>query len=192
MRATAQVFADLNAHVDEISLKELDDLAALRRGGSHTAVETYLNLGEYLEDDPGQFDPIVSERMLVGKEILATDYLAQERGYAELRGRVAGSLRAVDALLTPTTPMAPGPVAEADRKDRYAEINLMSMRNTIAANLLGLCAISLPCGFTRDGLPIGLQLIGRPFDEAGVLRLARAYEQATDWGERHPDTEAFG
>jgi aspartyl-tRNA(Asn)/glutamyl-tRNA(Gln) amidotransferase subunit A len=53
-------------------------------------------------------------------------------------------------------------------------------------NFLGLPAISIPCGFTRDGLPIGLQIVGKAFDEADVLQIARAYEQATDWSARRP------
>ena len=56
---------------------------------------------------------------------------------------------------------------------------------TISINLAGLPAISIPCGFTGGGLPIGLQLIGRPFDEAGLLAIARHYEQAHDWHDQH-------
>ena len=61
----------------------------------------------------------------------------------------------------------------------------------MAANLLGLCAISLPCGLSSGGLPIGLQLIGRAFDEAKLLRLAHAFEQATDWSGKHPEMGGF-
>ena len=68
----------------------------------------------------------------------------------------------------------------------------MCLRNTAAANLLGLCAISLPCGFTEDGLPIGLMLIGRPYEEARLLQLARAYEATTEWHLTRPDLSAFG
>jgi aspartyl-tRNA(Asn)/glutamyl-tRNA(Gln) amidotransferase subunit A len=57
---------------------------------------------------------------------------------------------------------------------------------TISVNLAGLPGISIPCGFTKAGLPIGLQLIGKPFDEATVLKVAHAYEQATDWHLRKP------
>jgi aspartyl-tRNA(Asn)/glutamyl-tRNA(Gln) amidotransferase subunit A len=53
-------------------------------------------------------------------------------------------------------------------------------------NVLGLPAISVPCGFTASGLPIGLQIVGRAFDEAGILRVAQAYEQATEWHRRRP------
>jgi aspartyl-tRNA(Asn)/glutamyl-tRNA(Gln) amidotransferase subunit A len=62
----------------------------------------------------------------------------------------------------------------------------LRMRNTMPFNATGLPAISVPCGFTEDGLPIGLQFVGRAFDEATVLRIANAYEQATEWHTKRP------
>ena len=191
VHASTRVFADLNAHVDDISLKELDDLQVLRSRGSLVAVETYLNLKDELENNLDKFDPIVAARMLDGKDFLAVDYLDIQNGYADLRRRIAASLHAVDALITPTTPIVAAAVEEVDQEDRYFPINGLCLRNTMAANLLGLCAISLPCGFTRAGLPIGLQLIGRAFDEGRLLRLAHAYETAMAWGQRHPEMNAF-
>jgi aspartyl-tRNA(Asn)/glutamyl-tRNA(Gln) amidotransferase subunit A len=61
----------------------------------------------------------------------------------------------------------------------------MALR-TAPFNIAGLPALSLPCGFTSGGMPIGLQIVGRPFDEATVLRVGHAYEQATDWHRRRP------
>ena len=115
-----------------------------------------------------------------------------QRAYAQLRRKTHRSLQQVDALLTPTTPLAALPVGEVDREDTYTRINGLCLRNTTAVNLLGLCALSLPCGFTRSGLPIGLQLVGRPWTEARLLLLAHAYEQATPWLRQHPRVEAFG
>ncbi len=189
--AGAQVFAELNTHVEEISLEGLDDLTDLRARGSLVPVETYLNLRDDLENNLDKFDPIVSARMMDGKSFAAVDYLEIQRGYADLRRRIARSLHAVDALITPTTPFAAPPVEEVDREDSYFPINGMCLRNTTAVNLLGLCAVSLPCGFTRGGLPIGLQLVGRAFDEGRLLRLARAYEEATEWGRKQPEMDAF-
>ncbi len=59
-------------------------------------------------------------------------------------------------------------------------------RNTLVFDLISLPAISVPCGFTKDGLPVGLQIVGKAFDEPGVLRIAHAYEQATDWHRQNP------
>lgn len=191
VRASARVFADLGVYVDEISLEVLDGLAQWRSGPSTTAVEAYLyhrrNLAAHLD----QFDPIVAARILDGREVLAADFLAQLRVRDELRCKARLALENVDFLVTPTTPFA-APVLDAvDRDDVYFSINGLCLRNTIAVNLLGLCAVSLPCGFTRAGLPIGLQLIGHPRDEARLLRLAHAFEQATDYHRRAPALDAF-
>jgi Asp-tRNA(Asn)/Glu-tRNA(Gln) amidotransferase A subunit family amidase len=71
--------------------------------------------------------------------------------------------------------------------ESYGDANLHYLRNPAVGNLLALCAVVLPCGFTRDGPPIGLMVYAKPFDEAMALRVARAYEQATDWHRRRPD-----
>ena len=191
VRATAQVFADLNVHVDEISLEVLDDLSVWRSGANVTAVESYLFHQRDLRENLDQFDEIVSARMLHGRDISAVDFLSQLRAREAMRSKALQTLEAVDFLITPTTPFAAPPVHEVDVDDVYFRINGLCLRNTSAVNTLGLCAISLPCGLTRDGLPIGLQLIGKPGDEARLLRLARAYEQAAEWSDMHPDMALF-
>ncbi len=191
VRASAQVFADLHVHVDEISLDVLDDLATWRTGINTTAVESYLYHREDLENNLDQFDPIVSVRMLDGRNIKAVDFLAQMRARDALRRKTLRALETVDFLITPTMPFAAPPLAEVDQEHAYSQINGLCLRNTSAINVLGLCAISLPCGFTRAGLPIGLQLVGRPYDEARLLRLAYAYEQASGYGARSPEIQTF-
>jgi aspartyl-tRNA(Asn)/glutamyl-tRNA(Gln) amidotransferase subunit A len=89
--------------------------------------------------------------------------------------------RAVDLLLTPTTPT----VAPAFPTDPAETPGRSSLRNTGPFNTAGLPAISLPCGFA-DGLPIGLQLVGRWWEEGTALRAAHAYQQSTDWHRRRP------
>jgi Asp-tRNA(Asn)/Glu-tRNA(Gln) amidotransferase A subunit family amidase len=64
--------------------------------------------------------------------------------------------------------------------------DLSGGRNMYPLTMTGLPAITLPCGFSQGGLPIGLQIIGRPFDEAGIIRIARNYEKSTDWHSRRP------
>ncbi len=99
------------------------------------------------------------------------------------------ALESVDLLLTPTTPITAAPIGQEIVSYGGLEEPILAamIRCTAPFNASGLPAISLPCGFTQAGLPIGLQLAGRPFDEALVLRAARAYEQATDWHSRIPD-----
>ena len=98
------------------------------------------------------------------------------------------ALESVDLLVTPTTPVvAPRIGEETVRYGGVEESILMAMiRCTAPFNASGLPALSLPCGFTRARLPIGLQLVGRPFDESTVLRAGHAYEQATEWHDRKP------
>jgi aspartyl-tRNA(Asn)/glutamyl-tRNA(Gln) amidotransferase subunit A len=69
----------------------------------------------------------------------------------------------------------------------YTERNLRYLRNTSIGNILNLCGLSVPCGFTSQGLPIGLMIYGKPFHEDMVLRIGYAFEQATDWHKRVPD-----
>lgn len=192
VRGAADVFADLGVYVDEVALEVLDELAEWRGGPNTTAVEAYLYHRHNLEAHLDQFDPIVSARMLDGRRVLAADFLRQLRARDELRRKARRALENIDFLITPTTPFAAPILAEIDCDDVYSTINGLCLRNTIAVNLLDLCAVSLPCGFTRAGLPIGLQLIGHPHDEARLLRLAHAFEQATDYHRRTPALDAFG
>ncbi|HYC45245.1 MAG TPA: amidase family protein, partial [Burkholderiales bacterium] len=119
-------------------------------------------------------------RLASGKKISAVEYI---RVFA-VRGRVIAefneTLQMFDALLTPTTPLPAIPVSECDQC-----VAPMS-RLTRAANLLDLCALAVPCGFDEIGLPLSLQIIGRAYDEARVLRIGWAYENATDWHTRRP------
>ena len=77
---------------------------------------------------------------------------------------------------------------EADRDEEiYSAVNLSCLRNTAIGNILDLCGLSVPCGFTDSGLPIGLMIYAKPFDEATVLRVGHAFQQATDWHRQTPD-----
>jgi aspartyl-tRNA(Asn)/glutamyl-tRNA(Gln) amidotransferase subunit A len=84
------------------------------------------------------------------------------------------------------TPTSPTPAFKVGEKTENPLQMYLSDIFTISVNLAGLPGMSIPCGFTKAGLPIGLQLIGKPFDEATVLKVAHAYEQATDWHLRKP------
>lgn len=99
------------------------------------------------------------------------------------------ALESVDLLVTPTTPIVAARIGQANIRygGREESVFAAMIRCTGPFNSTGLPALSLPCGFTRAGLPIGLQIAGRPFDEATVLRAGFAYEQATDWHERKPE-----
>ncbi len=193
VRATARVFAELGAYVDEVTLDPLNRLAELRAFKNLTAVETCVSYGSLLQQCGEDFDPIVRQRMVAGFDVSAVEYLTAKRFRDVLQHDAARAMADIDVLLVPTTPFAAPAVDDCDDSGpEYQRVNGMCLRNTAAANLLGLCAISLPCGFTEDGLPIGLMLIGRPYEEARLLQLARAYEATTEWHLTRPDLSAFG
>src|SRR6202035_1304340 len=117
-----------------------------------------------------------------GQNISATEYIRWRQALDHERRLARDFFVEVDLLITPTTPI-PAPAIADLRKDPEAlrPAELVLLRNTRPFNVWGLPAISLPCGFTKSGLPIGLQIAGPRWREDLVLRLARAYEQATEW-----------
>ena len=113
-------------------------------------------------------------------------YLKAQRVRAFIKQDFDEAFRRCDAIITPTAPSTAFKIGEKieDPLQMY-----LSDIYTISVNLAGLPALSLPCGFDGDGMPIGLQIIGKHFDEATILRLAYAYEQATEWHRRKPRIE---
>jgi aspartyl-tRNA(Asn)/glutamyl-tRNA(Gln) amidotransferase subunit A len=140
---------------------------------------------ELLETNPDGLGPYVRRRLEQGMAVRAVTYLASQRTLRELRRQTGRLFRAttgepVDVLLGPTLPRA------ATLLDGSDGAGGGWTRFTRPYNETGLPAITVPCGFTSRGLPIGLQVAGRPFAETDVLRVAHAYEQATDWHRRRP------
>jgi aspartyl-tRNA(Asn)/glutamyl-tRNA(Gln) amidotransferase subunit A len=111
----------------------------------------------------------------------AADYLAAQRARTALRNQVREILGRVDAILSPTAATPGEALARIDPETRFREPSFVN-----PGNLLGLPAISVPCGFSSGGLPIGLQIAAGPFEESLVLAIAHAYERATPWHDRHP------
>jgi aspartyl-tRNA(Asn)/glutamyl-tRNA(Gln) amidotransferase subunit A len=121
----------------------------------------------------------VRPRIQLGRTISARDYLLALAEREEHQRAFATALGNVDALLTPTALTAAIPIDKADQGGTAAHF-------TRPGNYLGLCGVAVPNGFTADGLPISLQILGHPGAEAIALRIAWAYEQATDWSARRP------
>jgi aspartyl-tRNA(Asn)/glutamyl-tRNA(Gln) amidotransferase subunit A len=110
-------------------------------------------------------------------------YLRAQQVQQALRAMLRRVFQRYDVLVTPTSPVEAPPVDDSALAGGEPP---PLTRLTQPFSLVGLPAVSVPCGFTRAGLPIGLQIVGRPFAEAVVLNAAYAYEQATAWHERHP------
>ena len=130
----------------------------------------------------------VQASLLAGQLIPAADYALALRVRRVLAERYRAVFRQVDLLATPTVAVPAYPIADATvaSDGSTTRDSALLSRNTRVANLTGLPAISLPAGFTTSGLPIGLQLIGRAFDEATLLRAATAFEASTEWHTRRP------
>jgi aspartyl-tRNA(Asn)/glutamyl-tRNA(Gln) amidotransferase subunit A len=131
------------------------------------------------------YHPETVRRIRAGEKISVAEYIQQRRALDEARRGIRRAFLDVDVLVTPTTPIPAPAIADLKASPenlRPAELRLL--RNTRPFNVWGLPAISVPCGFTQGGLPIGLQIAGPHWREDLVLRLARAYEQATAWHRR--------
>ena len=136
---------------------------------------------ENLRSQPDHFGQIVRMRFYLGGLFSAGDYVQAQRVRSRVKREFAETLRDVDVLATPTSFR---PAATFKEFDTVALI--MTPSFTAPFNQAGLPAISVPCGFNSAGLPIGLQIAGRPFDEPTVLRVAKAYEQHARWSDTRP------
>jgi len=147
--------------------------------------ESYAYHSETVTKTPDIYNPETLRRIRAGETITVSEYIQKKRQLEEARRRIRHEFAEVDLLVTPTTPVPAPSIAELKVNPealRPAELKLL--RNTRPFNVWGLPAISMPCGFTQTGLPIGLQIAGAPWHEDLVLRLAYAYEQATAWHKR--------
>jgi aspartyl-tRNA(Asn)/glutamyl-tRNA(Gln) amidotransferase subunit A len=188
VREAGRVLQALGARLEGLAVPEAAEALAEQRRAQMIAAEALAVNGKLLDERFDELDPVVAHRMRTGRGLSATDYFAVLRQWAALRERVRGTLADVDALLVPATMIPPRSIATIDRSvESYGDHNLRYLRNTAVGNILALSAVTLPCGFTRDGLPIGLMIYAKPFDEATALRVAWAYEQATEWHRRRPD-----
>jgi aspartyl-tRNA(Asn)/glutamyl-tRNA(Gln) amidotransferase subunit A len=142
-----------------------------------------------VDSQPGEYyGADVRERMRQGLRVPATAYLKAQRVHAVVVRDLEGVFQEVDVLATPTSAI-PAPKLDAGPGQLGAPTGALCSalrRLTQPFNLTGSPAVTVPCGFSRDGLPIGLQLVRRPFDEARLLNLAHAYEHSTLWKDHHP------
>jgi aspartyl-tRNA(Asn)/glutamyl-tRNA(Gln) amidotransferase subunit A len=168
-----QVIRGLVAEIQEVTL----DVPADR---TLQAAESWAVHAENVARSPELYQAETLRRIRTGEKVSAAEYILRRRELDEARRGIRAVFAGVDLLVTPTTPMPAPAIAELKANPealRPAEIRLL--RNTRPFNVWGLPAISVPCGFTRSGLPIGLQIAGPHWREELVLRLGQAYERAT-------------
>jgi aspartyl-tRNA(Asn)/glutamyl-tRNA(Gln) amidotransferase subunit A len=151
------------------------------------SAEAYAFHAEFVARNPELYQPETLRRIRSGQNVSPEVLLESRRELERVRHDILSVFADVDVLVTATTPIAAPTIAELKQNpDRLRPRELLLLRNTRPVNVWRLPAISIPCGFTEAGLPIGLQIIGPPWGESAILRLAHAYEQATTWHKREP------
>jgi aspartyl-tRNA(Asn)/glutamyl-tRNA(Gln) amidotransferase subunit A len=149
------------------------------------AAESFAFHAENVTKNPELYQTETLRRIRTGEKVTAAEYMQRRRELEVARRNVRDVFADVDLLVTPATPIPAPTIAELRASPealRPAELKLL--RNTRPFNVWGLPTISVPCGFTQSGMPIGLQIAGPHWREDLVLRLAHAYEQATAWHKR--------
>jgi len=206
--AAVKQFQTLGAQIVEVSLPHTDYavaayyIIATAEASANLARFDGIRYGARVEGrDPIElygrtrgagFGPEVKRRIILGTYVLSSGYydayyLRAQKVRTLIRNDFLKAFEQVDALLTPTSPIAACKLGE--KTEDPLQMYLMDIY-TLSANLAGICGLSLPCGFTRARLPIGLQLLGKPFGEETILRAAHAYEQSTPWHQEKPPLAA--
>jgi aspartyl-tRNA(Asn)/glutamyl-tRNA(Gln) amidotransferase subunit A len=150
--------------------------------------ESYAYHSEFVTQNPKLYQPETLKRIHTGQGISPEDVARYKRELQEARKQIASVLKDIALLITPTTPIPAPAISELKADpDLLRPRELVLLRNTRPFNVWGLPAITVPCGFTKSGLPIGLQIIGPHGGEGKLLQLAEAYERATAWHKRIPN-----
>ena len=175
------LLTSLGAQTCEVALGVSTDRTVFR-------AEAFANHAAHLAETPELYLPETRKKLELGARIDAPTYIAARRHLAEMRRGVASLFTEVDVLITPTAPVAAPRLS--DYPATFDEVLALEgssiLRNTRPFNMFGIPTLTVPCGMTREGLPVGLQIAGPPWQERRILGLARAYEAATDWHKSAP------
>ena len=186
VRRAIQVLGELGATVSEVSWPTYLDSAAISTVilmGEATAAHRNVVVSRGAE-----IYPPARLRLEAGMFFSASDFLLAQRGRTLLNQETRALLQEVDVLIGPSSPIVAHEIGATSVQigDRTVGSVPALTQYSRAFNVNGYPSMSVPCGFSDDGLPIGLQIAGRPFDEETVLRVGHAYERATDWHARRP------
>jgi len=168
-----QVFRELGAEIrDDVRLEVPTDRTL-------SSAESWSYHEPFVARSPELYEPATLARIKSGEKIAADAAARAKKELSASREAIQTSFEGIDVLLTPTVPIFPPRIADLQKNpDNLRPAELMMLRNTRPFNVWGIPAISVPCGFTEDGMPIGLQLAAAPWREDVMLRAADAYERA--------------
>jgi aspartyl-tRNA(Asn)/glutamyl-tRNA(Gln) amidotransferase subunit A len=204
VQAGIQVLKDQGATVVEISIEGLEEL--LRRPLTDFTVERAFYLEELPEERKERFSQRYHDGLIRGLATTGAEYLRTLQRGQQVQVALESALEPYDAFVVPTTPIVAPPIKAAEAANARAEAEAAARReagesaplvrergptSTIGRytgpfNRSGQPALTVPCGFTTDGLPIGMMIVGKRFAESTVLRIGHAYQQATNWHNRRP------
>ncbi|HEX9256455.1 MAG TPA: amidase [Candidatus Angelobacter sp.] len=174
------VVAKITAGIQEVELSTDTDRTVVR-------CEAYAYQQKYLPENEKNYDPETLRRILSGADVTAPQYIQAQRALLQQRRQILQIFERVDLVLTPTTPLLAATFSELQAApDQLRNKEMIMLRNTRPFNVYGLPSISLNCGFSKSGLPIGLQISGAPGAEGSVLALAHTYQKQTDWHKQKP------
>jgi aspartyl-tRNA(Asn)/glutamyl-tRNA(Gln) amidotransferase subunit A len=191
-------FQELDAEVEALVEGALNVVASLTSGVQDITIpvdadrtvhvcEAWAYHQGLVAEAADKYQPETLRRIRRGEGVSAEAYIGKRRELETLRRSAKDLFADVDVVITPTSPVPAPTIAEMQKNpDDLRRRELILLRNTRPFNVLGLPTISVPCGFTRAGLPVGLQITGGPGADATVLSVAHAYEQATQWHKRLP------
>lgn len=182
IEATAEVLRRLGAEIVEIRVPPLQDYATCNR--MILLSEACAVHGRWLKDRPQDYSASTRNRLMPGLFLTATDYVQALRWRERLIAAMEQALAQVDVAITASSMERPYPIDDPIQVEKY-----YPRQARAPFNLTGHPALALPVGFTQDKLPLGLQIVGKYWDEATIYRVARAYERETGWHEMHPHLE---
>jgi aspartyl-tRNA(Asn)/glutamyl-tRNA(Gln) amidotransferase subunit A len=179
--ASIAVFEQLGAEIQELSLEGMAETAEL--AAEITGDEAHAYHMRWLKERARDYGEDVRDRLTKSGSATAAEYISAQKRRILYTERFSAAFDKADFLLTPTLPVTAPPITQTKILigKKTEDVRTEMLRLTRPANLTGLPAISVPCGFSSEGLPVGLQLIGRRFEEMSLLCIAYAYEQATPW-----------
>ena len=188
IESAAECLKSLGATIQDVSLPSLDQSVEPSTNIALAEATQYHESKGYFPAQASKYSDEVRHRLELGRKVLAADYLHAFEVKRKITREFDSVFENVHAILAPTLPIAASRIGEKEVVIGGEKETVRSafVRLNRPANLTGHPAISIPCGFTRAGLPIGLQLIGQHWSEARLLSIALAYEDATEWHKRRP------
>ena len=180
VHAASQVFAAVGASVTRVDLHRLREAALAN--GLITQADAAAYHRQRLAEHPEMFGSDVRKRLEAGRDTPAADYVLARRTQTETKRELNRLFEHFEIIVLPATATTAPPISGGDAVEQARRLT----RFTAPFNLTGLPAVSIPCGFSRQGLPIGMQLVAPAWGEVQLLRAARAYERENDWNLRGP------